>query len=114
MGPFLFRESLHLGKYCRPFAEYPVSVEIHLKPSSFNPDNDTTVSTASTIQKELIADFKTNPYENRILKSKEMLLSGSQSEGRIHAVCTVQSFKNPFSGPMLYFFVKYYQLLGWR
>jgi hypothetical protein len=120
MGQFHFRESLHFGKYCRPLAEYPVTVEIHLRPSSYHPDNDTTEASSppsrssSTTPKELIADFKTNPYETRLLKSKEMILSGSSLEGRIHAVCTVQSFKNPFSGPMLYFFIKYYQIMGWR
>ena len=30
-----------------------------------------------------------------------------------HAVCTVQTFRNPLTGPMLYLFAKYYLTMGW-
>ena len=33
---------------------------------------------------------------------------------RPHAVCTVQTFRNAQTGPMLYLFVSYYHRLGWR
>lgn len=104
MGQFLFHQTLSFGKFCRPFAQYPVDVEIHLRPTNF-PENSN----------EIIADFQTNPAEPRFLKIKEMSLTQtSTGENRNHAVCTVQTFKNPFTGPMLYLFMKYYQLLGWR
>ena len=31
----------------------------------------------------------------------------------VHAVCTVQTFQNPLSGPMLYMFTRFYLELGW-
>lgn len=109
MGPFIFQHTLQFGKYCRPFAEYPVTVEIHLRPSSYRQQ-----STDANNNKEIIADFRSNPSEIRTVKMKEMSLTTPMTENRPHAVCTVQTFRNPYSGAMLYAFVKYYQLLGWR
>jgi hypothetical protein len=39
---------------------------------------------------------------------------GSLTHSRPHAVCVVQSFRNPISGPLLFLFVQYYYLLGWE
>ena len=36
-----------------------------------------------------------------------------RGDQRPHAVCTVQTFRNIQSGPMLYLFVAYYQRMGW-
>lgn len=110
MGPFIFQHTLQFGKYCRPFAEYPVSVEIHLRPSQYNP----LAEGESQNNNEIIADFRSNPSEIRTMRVKEMSLTSPTQENRNHAVCTVQTFRNPYSGAMLYAFVKYYQMMGWR
>lgn len=117
MGPFIFQHTLQFGRYCRPFAEFPVAVEIHLRPSDFDPNitiEATDATAAATASQELLADFRTNPQETRLMKMKEMALTTPLGENRNHAVCTVQTFRNPYSGTMLYAFVRYYQLLGWR
>jgi hypothetical protein len=85
-GLYVFKNTVHFGRYCRPFAEFPVNVEIGLKSSS------------KSIVKDLVAEFQTNPSEPRLVKFKEMTYTSRKEENRPHAVCTVQSFKNPFSG----------------
>jgi hypothetical protein len=102
-GPYLFKNTLVFGKYCRPFSEHIMDVEMHLKPSK-NP----------SATEYLTASFRTNPTEDRALKFREWSLTSAHQENRPHSVCTIQTFKNPYSGPMLYLFMKYYQLMGWR
>ena len=33
---------------------------------------------------------------------------------RLHAVCIVQTFRNPQTGPMLYLFVQHWYRMGWK
>lgn len=95
------------GHYCRPLSEYPTEIEVHLFPSD-HPDN-----IKEKVHPELIGDVRTNPTETRWLQIRDFM-ANKQDENRHHGVCTVQTFKNPFTGSMLYMFILYYQLMGWR
>ena len=78
---------------------------------------------------ELIAEAISEPLAARYLKvidlfppesvDKEGITStrtaaAATTVHRPHAVCTVQTFRNAQTGPMLYLFVSYYHRLGWR
>lgn len=92
---------MEFGRVCRPFAEYHVSGELFLRPTLFpNSSNEEVIS----------ASFNTFPSSKRVLQYNKLQVH----DPRVHAVCTVQTFRNPYSGPYLYMFIKYYQLMGWR
>jgi len=95
------------GSICRPLSEYYTDVEVHLRPSDYPAE------LGPKILAEVIGDLRSNPTETRMLHYRT-LTTTQPEELRHHGVCTVQTFKNPFTGPMLYMFVLYYQLLGWR
>jgi hypothetical protein len=57
------------------------------------------------IYKEITSTMRTSPTGKRRESIKALL----QEEKRPHAVCTVQTFRNPQTGPMLFVFVMYYQ-----
>lgn len=59
---------------------------------------------------EIVAEVRSNPAELRQSELKALQVA----DYRPHAVCTVQTFKNAQSGAMLYMFIAYYQLMGWR
>jgi hypothetical protein len=44
---------------------------------------------------------------------KQFIKELMAEDPRPHAVCTVQTFRNPQSGPLLYMFVVYYIKMGW-
>ena len=87
-------------------------VEVHLRPSSYtshssNTDLVGTVFDSKTGQRrqateadEIVGEVVTSPMERRSLEHKELL----RNDGRPHAVCTVQTFKNKFSGKFSLFF----------
>lgn len=89
VGPHIFKSKMEDGSYCFPLAQFPVEVEMHLRPTDFNP-NDTTTNKA-----EIISEFITTPAKERKLQVQALRDSGAE---RPHAVCTVQSFKNMFTG----------------
>jgi hypothetical protein len=82
---------------------------------------------------EIVAEARSNPAEQRESQRKALVVT----EPRPHAVCTVQTFRNAQTGSlrtpdqlmqlgsnnfrvcsvvgaMLYMFIAYYQLMGWR
>ena len=124
------------GSYCYPLSTYPTEVEIHLRPSDY-PKN------SKRINEEIMGEVLTTPASLRKLQMEMSILHPPATitstattststtttssttnqqhhhhytyhQHRRHAVCTVQTFKNQFSGSMLYFFITYYQLMGWR
>jgi hypothetical protein len=102
VGPFLFARKMETGYFCRPLSEQPAEIELHLRPTEYSENNP--------VKAEIFSEFYTPPAMRRSLKIREQTLSNY----RPHAVCTVQTFKNQFTGPMMYFFIAYYQLMGWK
>eukprot|EP01036_Dinobryon_divergens_P032366 gene32366-41935_t len=105
-GPFLHARSMEQGYFCRPIADYPTELELHLRPSEFDPVS----GRGGDPGRELLAELKTYPAAEREMKRRDLMLT----DFRPHAVCTVQTFKNSQSGPMLFMFVSYYHRMGWR
>jgi len=102
VGPFLFVRKMETGYFCRPLSEQPAEIELHLRPTEYSEHNP--------VKAEIFSEFYTPPAMHRTLKIREQALTNY----RPHAVCTVQTFKNQFTGPMMYFFIAYYHLMGWR
>jgi hypothetical protein len=112
VGPFLFRKPMEQGYYCRPLSEFTNKIEVHLRPSQYTDPSifDSSIDTSKLISDEIVSEFTSTPTAIRQRKNKVMMLD----DHRTHAVCTVQTFMHTFSGPMLYMFVAYYQMMGWR
>jgi len=109
VGEFAFRKVMEPGFFCRSIADDVAKLEINLRPSSFvvPPDDFPEVlSDTNEIKGELV----TTPSAARMQDIKTI----SQHDYRPHAVCTVQTFRNHQTGPMLFLFVMYYQRMGWR
>lgn len=130
IGQYEFTGRMDEGRFCFPLAQYPVEVELHLRKTAYSP-----LVEGSSVE-EIVADFVTNPAKNKAL---ELQTQADHGEMRKHAVCTVLTFKNKFTGTvfsrsfyrpklihidstsfravkgsMLYMFTAYYQLMGWR
>eukprot|EP01034_Spumella_vulgaris_P034029 gene34029-41965_t len=103
-GPFEFKSNMEQGYFCRPLADYSVEIEVHLRPNTF-----TSLSPLNEAD-EIIGEALTVPAAPRMGQIKELMAL----DYRPNAVCTVQTFRNPQTGPMLYLFVAYYQIMGWR
>lgn len=88
IGPFHFKRSMEDGYYCFPLSQYSVEVEVHLRPSSF----DLTSSPETT--KSIMSEFISFPAKQR----HQEIFSSVDVDHRPHAVCTVQTFMNQFSG----------------
>lgn len=99
-----FRQKISQGRICRALSDHQVTVELTFLPS-------TLYGKLSTLKppSELRARFVSTPASLRYTAAKEpsRLL-------RPHAVCTVQTFRNQMTGPMLFMFASYWQRLGWR
>jgi hypothetical protein len=93
------------GAYCRPLVMFNTKIELHLRPSNY-----IYAEGNSNQKEEIMSEFISNPASIRQRKQQELILY----QHRVHAVCTVQTFMHVFSGPMLYMFIKYYQLMGWK
>lgn len=106
IGPFLYTRTMATGTYCRPLSEHFADVEVHLHPSDYPHIKEKVIP-------ELIGDIRSNAAEGRSLQYRDFSVN-KVDENRPHGVCTVQTFKNPFTGSMLYMFILYYQLMGWR
>lgn len=122
-GEYGFRQVMQPGYFCRSLADEVAKVEISLRPSDYavpldgssgsdgnTNTNTTTATTTTAAAAELKAEITTNPTAPRWQDVKEI----SARDPRPHAVCTVQTFRNHQTGPMLYLFTMYYQRLGWR
>lgn len=84
---------MHTGKYCRILADSKVSLMLRLRPTNYkfppphiNPPKDD--------PSEIASDFDSNPTADRNLQIKKSHMKGL----RMHAVCTVQTFRNSLSG----------------
>eukprot|EP00605_Chrysophyceae_sp_TOSAG23-4_P000234 GSChrysophyteH1.ASY1.ANO1.271.1 assembled CDS len=127
IGEYAFRNLMEPGFFCRNFADYAVKAELYLRPSDFQLAGDgrdfLTLARNSTLleeavdeaakaidKKQIMSFFETAPAGPRLqdIKLSEAL------DPRPHAICTVQTFRNAQSGPMLYAFVKFHLDVGWR
>lgn len=108
VGPHVFTSHMHQGLFCRPLAEHGAEVEVHLRPTAYR-EPPSGVLSKELEAEEVIGEIVTLPAEARAVEVKALL-----REGRAHAVCTVQTFKNQHSAAMLFMFIKYYQIMGWR
>jgi hypothetical protein len=98
-GPFLHNKIMEQGMFCRPLAEYPTEITVHLRPSSYVlPSSELGVLTQQAQQqqaiKEIAAEAKSSPAELRNQQAKAQLAA----DYRPHAVCTVQTFRNAQTG----------------
>lgn len=105
---------MEAGRYCNPIALRTVEGRLHLRASAHPGDQQSqskSPSEAVTANTEIIGDFFSNPAKDRAMAIETMKNDGRY---RKHAVCTAMTFTNKFTGPMLYMFAAYYQILGWK
>jgi hypothetical protein len=89
---------LHHGLFCKPLAELKVQVEIYLRPTAFTiQTNEAENSSVAAVEPVLMGTVWTNPSAGRAIQAAELIVS----DGRVNAVCTVQTFKNPQTGDAL-------------
>eukprot|EP00596_Hydrurales_sp_CCMP1899_P008838 CAMPEP_0119039226 /NCGR_PEP_ID=MMETSP1177-20130426/8629_1 /TAXON_ID=2985 /ORGANISM="Ochromonas sp, Strain CCMP1899" /LENGTH=360 /DNA_ID=CAMNT_0007002873 /DNA_START=652 /DNA_END=1731 /DNA_ORIENTATION=- len=115
IGEYKFTNSMQEGSFCRVLADYESTITLHLRESAFSVPLDYAKYDMSE-KVEIVSEGKNNPAAARVLKVTDFTDEDrlSQSQYRPHAVCTVQTFRNAQTGPMLYLFVSYYHRLGWR
>jgi hypothetical protein len=89
IGHYQFTAKMDDGRFCFPLAQYSVEVEIHLRKTEYSP------FIAGSSEDEIIADVVTNPTKTKQL---EIRSQADRGEARQHAVCTVLTFKNKFTG----------------
>ncbi len=119
-GPFLHNSVMVPGYYCRPLSDYPVDVELYLRPSNYILQSSSSSSSskassaiasgANSVASQIMSEVTTVPYAERRVTIKDL----QHMDPRPNAVCTVQTFRNAQSGAMLYFFVLFYQRMGWQ
>lgn len=73
---------------------------------------------SSMLNRDIGVNCSRQPIEAMFPSSKELwgleVFDSATTDLRFaHAVCTVQTFQNVVSGPMLYMFTRYYLELGW-
>lgn len=106
---------LETGRYCNPLTEFSVDATIHLRSSTFSQahiDHILGSNTTETVEvPEIKGDFHSNPAKIRRLEIEKQKNRGIY---RKRAVCTTLTFTNKFTGPLLYMFATYYDLMGWR
>lgn len=107
IGTYGAKKRISQGKFCRPIAEDKVAVELSFTASTRR--GPSTIQSPDPINSKLSASFTTHPAMYRVIKSKEPTRAS-----RPHAVCVVQTFRNPQTGPMLYMFAAYWLKMGWR
>ena len=119
IGQYAFRQQMVNGYFCSLAARNMASVYVNLLPSSYKVPLDASLSAGgpsgpgeadhNAALKVLQAELLVSAQGRRRERVKGIV----REEGRVHAVCTVQTFRNPQSGTMLYLFVQYYQRMGW-
>lgn len=92
IGEFAFRKQMVPGHYCRVLAEHKTRVEVHFRPSNFEPPNN--LSTIVPDHNEITSSILTNPTAARL----QLIRDQYEEDPRAHSVCTVQTFRNPQSG----------------
>lgn len=112
IGLYDFNAYMRQGTFCRKLNEMSMDISVILRPSTFEVPGP-------AIEKVPIKDVIEAKITNQPTIVRRMYIQSIGSDGlihslRYHAVCVVQTFRNPQSGPMLSLFVKYYHRLGWR
>lgn len=107
IGAYSERKRISPGKVCRPLSDFVVNVELSFTASKQK--GPSKIDSSDPVNTKLIASFATNPASSRAVRVKE-----SQRSNRPHAVCAVQTFRNPQTGPMLYMFAAYWIRVGWK
>eukprot|EP01038_Epipyxis_sp_PR26KG_P008885 gene8885-11984_t len=105
VGPFLHNTVMEQGFYCRPLADHIVEIEVFLRPTTFP-----NITAMKGLHPEIVAEIVSNPSSIRRMQAKEQHIANY----RPHAVCTVQTFRNLQTGSMLYLFISFYHMMGWR
>lgn len=91
IGEYGFRNAMHEGYFCRVFADSFTNTTIHLRPTNWEVPVGKNPSKVDP--SEIQAQITTTPDLVRRLKIKAL-----GRDNRPHAVCTVQTFRNPTSG----------------
>jgi hypothetical protein len=131
VGEYSFRSTLPPGYFCRTIAEHPTEIEITLRSSVFTPPRDgmivrnldgngveveevrsKIITTPSAARSQFIKELQTVVGQARAGRDATSPPATSIAT-RTHAVCTVQTFRNSQTGPMLYLFAAYHLLMGW-
>jgi hypothetical protein len=95
VGPFIFRNTMHEGYFCRAMSEHAVEIEFTFRPSEFEvPASGMETDYRGEV---LNARVVTTPSAQRLQSMKE-LNDLEPTPPRIHAACTVQSFRNNQTG----------------
>jgi len=137
VGEYAWAASMAPGYFCRVLSDHATHVSLHLRPTAFQVPLDYAQRFVPT-DGELVAEALTEPLAARHLKVTDYFSTAGEGDGgaaaaaavsgagggsgaaaaanvyRPHAVCTVQTFRNSQTGPMLYLFVSYYHRMGWR
>ncbi len=119
VGEYAWNSVMQGGYFCRIMADHISTVTIRLRPSHFSVPLDYAQYLMPDTG-ELVAEAVTEPAAARHLKvsdyftPEDAAAGGTAAVYRPHAVCTVQTFRNAQTGPMLYLFVSYYHRMGWR
>jgi hypothetical protein len=127
VGEFDYKGIMQEGFYCRVLIDHVTKISVHLRPTDFSVPPDYAKYEPST-EGELVGEAMNAPMGMRLLAAKgevspesEHHMGGGGGGGamlthqhRSHAVCTVQTFRNAQTGPMLYLFISYYHRLGYR
>jgi len=131
IGEYNFLEYMKTGYYCRRLAEKELQLTVTLRNSSFQVQSShvevfdhpgslirSTVTTTpiATRRFHMLSDHVSDRKRRTNFSFREKGLNQLAAGGnfRRHAVCAVQTFRNPLSGPMMHMFVRYYLSLGWR
>ena len=95
-GEYVFRGVMEPGYYCRVLADSTSAVKLHLHPTARMTENSTSNHSSSSFTNSTLQSvIETNPAAMRKLTFD--LLPRDERQ-RIHAVCTVQTFRNKQTG----------------
>jgi hypothetical protein len=96
IGRFDAKKRINQGRICRPLADYDVSIALEFSRSTAGVMGPPIPGPPNLV---LRASFLSAAAAPRALKLKEI-----SRFSKPHAVCTVQTFRNVQTGPMLYLF----------
>ena len=111
IGEFSPRATMVPGYICRTLTEYEAQLELVLRPAAYRPP-ESTDQPPPPPGPQISSKALLTPTLVRTQLAAQYLTDHPTVHG--HAVCAVQTFRNPQSGPMLHLFVQYYLQLGWQ
>ena len=109
IGEYAFRNVMNNGRICRSLSDAICEVKVHLRPTTFSLPESSSYAPDSLANEQIVGEATTSPLAKKLLEFKEM----AHADPRPNAVCTVLTFRNEQTGPMLHLFVDYYHRLGW-